>query len=300
MSKLLPAAGVVLFLLAAFPLAAQNLTVEYVEGEALLAAAGGWVALNPGDPVPVKGRIRLGAGGLLELAQGPTRLTVSRPGTYNVTELLASAKKVASWNLGQVVGSKLKGAVAGPKTGSRATTSAGVRAERKDEGGGVEWVTDTGLEEELEQGRRLLEQGSYDEALALFQEALQRADSSEAGSLRYYIAETLARQGRTAQALQALKPVELGPQESMYQDLVLLKGRLLLESLAFNDALELFKGQLRQNQAGGFAQALHILSSYSHRGLGMTDEARDDLRRAAGLDRDSELGREADALLKQL
>lgn len=300
MSKLLLAAGVALFLLAAFPLAAQNLTVEYVEGEALLAAGGGWVELHPGDAVQAKGRIRLGTDGLLELAQGATRLTVSRPGTYNVADLLASSKKVASWNLGQVVGSKLRGAVAGQKSGSRGATSAGVRAELKDEGGRVEWVTDTGLEEELEQGRGLLEQGRYDEALALFQETLQRADSSEAGSLRYYIAETLARQGRTAQALQSLKPVELEPQESMYQELVLLKGRLLLESLAFNDALELFKGQLRQNQAGGFAQALYILSSYSHRGLGMTEEARDDLRRATGLDRDSELGREADALLKQL
>ena len=81
---------------------------------------------------------------------------------------------------------------------------------------------------------------------------------------------------------------------------MLLKGQLLLESLAFADALALFESQLALNPDGGFAQALLILSSYSCQGLGRSQGAREALQKAVNLDSSSELGREAARLLTQL
>ena len=142
--------------------------------------------------------------------------------------------------------------------------------------------------------------GRYEEALKVLQAALKEAYTGEEGKFYYYIASVYVRQQRASLALRTLDRARLEPQEAMYTDLVLLKGQLLLESLAFGDALELFDSQLRLNPEGGFAQALLILSSYSHRGLGKSDAAREALQRAVRLDASSELGREAAGLLSRL
>jgi len=302
MKNLLLWGWVLCLVLAAFPAAAQNLRVEYSEGEVQVAAGSGWKDLNPGDSLPATAKIRLAADGLLDLAQGSTRLSVSQPGTYVVADLLAAAKKVSSWQLGQVVGTKLKGAVSGTASvqGARASTAGGARAGKAGEPAPIEWVEASESDEAIADGRYLMEAGRYDEALQVFQDALKKAEAGEAGTLTYYIASVHAHQSRTALALRSLDRVKLEPQEPMYGELVLLKGQLLLESLAFNDALALFTRQLQLNPAGDFAQALLILTSYSYRGLGKNDGARESLQKAVRLNAGSELGQEASRLLSQL
>ena len=286
-------------LLAAIGASAQELRVEYTEGGVQLAAGSGWKELNPGDKLPPTARIRLAEDGFVELAQGATRLSVSQSGTYLVGDLLASSRKVASWQLGQVVGSKLKGAVAGSRKGD-GTAAMGARGAAAGAPASVEWVEASGSEEALAECRSLMEAGRYEEALKVLQAALKEAYTGEEGAFYYYIASVYARQQRTSLALRALDRARLEPHEAMYTDLVLLKGQLLLESLAFGDALELFDSQLRLNPEGGFAQALLILSSYSHQGMGKSDAAREALQRAVRLDASSELGREAAGLLSRL
>jgi tetratricopeptide (TPR) repeat protein len=285
-------------LLAAVGLPAQDLRIEYTEGLVELSTGGGWKELSPGDRLAPNARIRLSADGLLELVQGSTRLSVSQPGTYLVSDLLAASKKVASWQLSQVVGGKLKGAVAGGAKGD-GTAAMGVRGAAAG-AASIEWVESSGSEEALAEGRSLMEAGRYDEALKVLQEALQEAYAGEEGTFLYFIATAYSRQQRTAQALRTLDRARLEPQEPLYTDLVLLKGQLLLESLAFADALALFDGQLRLNPEGGFAQALLILSSYSYRAMGKGEEARAALQQAVRLDAASELGREAAGQLSQL
>jgi tetratricopeptide (TPR) repeat protein len=285
-------------LLAAMGAAAQDLRVEYTEGLVQLAAGGGWKELAPGDRLAANARIRLAQDGFIELVQGATRLSVSQAGTYLVGDLLAASKKVASWGIGQVVSGKLKGAVAGgPKGDSTAAMGARGAAAGAPT---VEWVEASGSEEALTEGRSLMEAGRYDEALKVLQEALKEAYAGEEATFYYYIASTYSRQQRTALALRSLNRAKIEPQEPLYTDLVLFKGQLLLESLAFGDALSLFDSQLRLNPEGGFAQALLILSSYSYRGLGKGEAAREALQKAVRLDASSELGREAAGLLSQL
>ncbi len=285
------------FLLAALGVAAQDLQVAYTEGLVELSAGGTWKELNPGDRLPVNARIRLSKDGFAELSQGATRLSVSQPGIYLVADLLAASKKVASWQLGKVVSGKLKSAVAGGQKGD-STAVGGVRAKQAAPAA-VEWVESTGSQEALDEGRSLLAENRLDEALKVFRDALQ-AYPGEEPIFYYYIAATYSRQQRASLALRTLEQARIDPQESMYSDLVLLKGQLLLESLAFTDALALFDSQLALKPQAPFAQALLILSAYSYQGLGRTEGARDALQKAVGLDSSSELGKEAAGLLKQL
>jgi len=288
-----------LFLLAALGVAAQDLRVAYTEGLVELAAGGSWKELAPGDRLPANARIRLSEDGFVELTQGATRLSVSQPGLYLVADLVAASKKVASWQLGKVVSGKVKGAVSGGAKGD-GTAAMGARGAAAGAPATVEWVEASGSEEALAEGRSLLEAERFDEALKVLQEALNEAYPGEEGIFYYYIASAYSRQQRSALALRALERARIEPQEPMYTDLVLLKGQLLLESLAFADALALFDSQLALNPEGGFAQALLILSSYSYQGLGRSQGAREALQKAVSLDSSSELGQEAERLLMQL
>lgn len=288
-----------LFLLAALGAAAQDLRVDYTEGLVELAAGGGWKELAPGDRLPAGARIRLAADAFLELVQGSARIAVSQPGVYLAADLVAASKKVASWQLGKVVSAKVKGTVAGGAKGD-GTAAMGARGAAAGAPATVEWVEASGSEEALSEGRSLLAAGRLDEALKVLQSALKEAYPGEEGLFYYYIATAYSAQQRTSLALRTLERVQVEPQEPLYTDLVLLKGQLLLESLAFADALTLFDSQLALNPEGGFAQALLILSSYSYQGLGRSQGAREALQKAVSLDSTSELGQEAARLLTQL
>ena len=121
---------------------------------------------------------------------------MSQPGTYLVGDLLASSKKVASWKIGQVVGGKLKGAVAGGPKGD-GTAAMGARGAACRGPTSIEWVEASGSEEALAEGRSLMEAGRYDEALKVLQDALKEAYDGEEGAFYYYIASTYSRQQKT-------------------------------------------------------------------------------------------------------
>jgi len=303
MSRAFPVAAAgavaVFFVFLPLPLAAQSLKADYVEGIVQISTPSGWKDLNPGDALSASSKIRLEAGGLAELVQGATRISVSQPGTYVVGELLNASKKVSSWQLGNVVGGKLKVAVAGGKQSGTAVM--GVRGAAAGEPEGIEWIEVAESEEAIAQGKSLLDSERYDEALKVFQDALEQANPEEGNTILYYIATVYSEQGKTALALRTIDRADIQPQETLYTDMVLLKGRLFLESLAFNDALELFNRQLKLNPDGSFAQALLILSSYCYRGLGKSEGARESLEKAMRLGSgSSELAQEAARLLKEL
>ncbi len=284
--------------LLAVPLWAQSLRVEYTEGLVELRTASGWKELAPGDTLPLSARIRLDRDSFAELSQGGTKISISRPGAYLASDLVAASKKVAAWQLSSVVGGKIKGAVAGGPKGE--TAAMGVRGKQQGEPDKIEWMEGGVAEEAVAQGKALMDSGRYEEAQKTFQKALEEAYAEEEGPLLYYLAQAYSLQGRTVLALRALDRANIQQEEGLYTEMVLLKGRLLLESLAFGDALQLFDRQLKQNPEGNLAQAMLIMSSYSYRGLGQTAQARDALERALQMNSSSELGQEASRLLKEL
>ena len=289
-----------LVLLAATSIAAvsQVAQVDYLEGVAHIEVGGSWSELAIGDRLPPEATIRLSEQGFLELVQGALRVSITQDGLYKLSDVIGKSRQVAAWDLKNSVSGKLKGAVAGPRIGG--DTAMGVRGSAAGSAGDIQWLEADETEEIVSRGRELLGRGRYAEALEVFEEGYQNAGAQDREVFLYYIALGHSEQGRTGRALAALRGVQPDPGSQVFADLVLLQGRLLVESLAFQDALELFDRQLARQPSAPLAQAMLIMSAYCHRGLGDAPKVRQTLTRARDLDWGSELGREADNLLRGL
>lgn len=276
----------------------QDVVVEYLEGVLERGVGNSWKALDIGDKLPPEATIRLSGHGLIELAQGKLRITISQDGVYRLSDAFAKSKQVAGWDLKNVAGNKIRTAMAGSRTSDEAVM--GVRGAAAGQPAEVTWVEAGETAEIVGKGKKLLEAGQYAEALKVFEKGYENAFAEEEQVFLYYIALTHAQSGKGGRALATLRGVDPDPRTSVFSDLVLLEGQLLVDSLAFQDALALFGKQVAQQQSGAFAQAMWIMSAYCYRGLGDTAKARETLTRARDLDPKSPLGQEASTMLQGL
>ena len=135
-------AAILLILISAIPLVAEDLLVEYVEGTLeLREGSSTWVELFIGDMIPENSLIRLSDNGFVELSTQNITVTVSDPGTYDTRSLLRSGQKIASWDIGSVVNSKLSKLVTPGQQGE--TAIMGVRGAAADQGE-LTWVEEGG------------------------------------------------------------------------------------------------------------------------------------------------------------
>jgi tetratricopeptide (TPR) repeat protein len=86
----------------------------------------------------------------------------------------------------------------------------------------------------------------------------------------------------------------------MYLESVLLKGQLLTETLAFEDALELYEGYLTAYPNGAMAQGVHLLAALCYEGMGDFDRAKAYLGKAIELEPGSPIADEAKLILESL
>jgi tetratricopeptide (TPR) repeat protein len=285
------------FLLPVGLFAQENFPIAYVDGPAEVAAGAGWNRLEPGDTVTPEDRVRIGRQGIIEITIKTGSLTLNRPGTYLIGDLVSQAMSVSSWNLGNLVANKLKTAV-NPKR-SRSSAVMGVRAEAVEKAPVVQWMVDE-LDPVLEQGKAHFDSGSYQDAVLVLEKGLPAAESDHVPAYRYYLASAYAEMGKNGPALKHIGAAVVDSTEEFYNEFVLLKGRLLIEGTSFRDALTLFEEYLKTDDRGPSAQAVLILASYCHLGLAGPADARKALQRAIDMDPSSELAGEAEALLKKL
>jgi hypothetical protein len=278
------------------PVGAQELLIEYLEGTLELKQGTGWVELYIGDSVPPGSLIRLEVNGFAELSTGGVTVNLSEGGTYNTDSLLKSGQKVAAWNLGGVVNSKLSKLISGGSEGQTAVM--GVRGEAQ---GGEEltWVEEGA--EYLEEGKKLLVAGRLDEAIAKLEEGADWAFTDEERNEHlFYAAYGHSLKGESAVSLIMLEDMRLDSSSSFFTDYVLLKGKLLIDSLAFEDALELFGEYLKHPDMGETTQVIYYLSAVCYQGLDRGAQARQSLEAAYKIDPSSEYGRAAQQMMRSL
>jgi len=280
------------------PVFAENLTVNYVEGFVEQQTRTGWLEVYIGDELSIDSTIRVSENGFAEFSLGDLKITVKEDGVYQLSDLVGSSKKVNSWGLGNLVSTKIKTALT--STGSGQTAVMGVRGAAAEGGAEIEWIEAGGSAELLQEGLALLEKTRYSEALDVFNEGLSISYAEEEQLFLYYVGYTQSLDGQFALALNTLERVEVDPQSSYYSDLILLRGRMLIESLAFEEALEFFKTHTNRYPEGDLTQAVLLLSSYCYRGLDDTFQALQVLQRARDLNPDSALGIEAQRLMEEL
>ncbi len=289
-------AFVLLILIAAIPLFAEDLLIEYVEGTLEIKERAIWAELYIGDMIPENSLIRLSGNGFAELSTRAFTITLSDDGTYNTQSLLRSGQKIASWDIGSVVNSKLLKLIAPGEQGQTAVM--GVRGAAADEDQ-LTWVEEGG--EYLEKGKQLLVDGLFDEAIPVFKEGADWAlTAEERYEYLFYAAYAHSLKGDNAVALIMLEDVEAGIDSPFFPDYVLLKGKLLIENLAFEDALSLFAQYLKYPDMGETTQVVHFLSAVCYQGLDKIGEARKSLEAAYKIDTSSEYGRAAQRMMGSL
>ena len=289
-------AFVLLILIAAIPLFAEDLLIEYVEGTLEIKERAIWAELYIGDMIPENSLIRLSGNGFAELSTRAFTITLSDDGTYNTEQLARSGQKVASWDIGRVVNSKLSKLISPGEQGQTAVM--GVRGAAADEDQ-LTWVEEGG--EYLEKGKQLLVDGLFDEAIPVFKEGADWAlTEEERYEYVFYTAYAHSLKGDNAVALIMLEDVEAGIDSPFFPDYVLLKGKLLIENLAFEDALSLFAQYLKYPDMGETSQVVHFLSAVCYQGLDKTAEARKSLEAAYKIDTSSEYGQAAQRMMGNL
>jgi tetratricopeptide (TPR) repeat protein len=291
------AAGIILLILiTAMPLVAEDLLVEYLEGTLEVKEGSSWLELYIGDMVAENSLIRLSDNGFAELSSRNVTVTLSDDGTYNTQSLLRSGQKVASWNIGGVVNSKLSKLISPAQQGETAVM--GVRGAAADQGE-LTWVEEGG--EFMEKGKQLLADGLFEEAISVFKNGADWAlTEDERSEYLFYAAYAHSLKGDNALALIMLEDMALKSDAAIFTDYVLLKGKLLIENLAFADALDLFDEYLAHPDMGETTQVVYFLSAVCYQSLDNRTQAEKFLQDAIKIDASSEYGRAAQRMMGSL
>ncbi len=275
---------------------AEELLVEFLDGILEVRVGSDWIEADVGDMILADALLRLSEDGFAELSLNSTSIIMSKGGTYKAKDLLNSSRELASWNMASLVNSKLKGLSSGQE---RTDLSAmGVRGAAQEEND-IKWVDEA--EEYLTKGKESLEKGLYDEAIELFFEGADYAiGEEEQQEYLFYAALGYSSKGDDARALKTLRDIEPNEKAGFFADFVLLKGKLLMENLSFEEARALFERYLENAYKGETAQIVYLLSALCHKSMNDREGALKNLQEAYSIDSGSEYGKTAKQLMESL
>ncbi len=277
---------------------AQTLSVEYIEGEAAQKKGATWTNLSVGDLVQPDGSVRLGPHALVQLKAPGAAITLSQPGIYGMTNVLAARASLGRTGAGKAVAVAISRLFV---ASTRIESSAGgVRAEQFAETDFSDWV-ETDSDVPLEEGKDFLSSGEYEKAIARFEEAVRAAMTDQASEARFYLASAYSLTGKTREALKQIDGLQPTGSEGWAPDFVLLKAKLLEDTFAFAPAVQLLfqNGEtLAADPERG--QTYFFLLALGYRGTGDTGREKLCLTKVVSLDPVSDLGESAAQLLEDL
>ncbi len=276
-------------------LAAEDVYVDYVEGMVEVKDAKGWKEIAIGDALARNATIRLGATSCAELSSGTIRLSLTSAGIYDVEKLLAASKKNSTSGVGTLLAKKLEKTVVTQKSTQSAVM--GVRAEKVDVGNEIEWVIETDPEELIRQGLEKLGAGDYRRAAFLFEEARNGSEGGLYRKASYYAGYAEALQGNTIPALKDLAVVNPAKTDEYYNDYIILRGKLLVETFAYQDALNFFKSFDKSAMPKDVRQTVCLFEGIAYRETGKSALAAESFRIARDLDPASDAGKIAAELM---
>lgn len=155
--------------------------------------------------------------------------------------------------------------------------------------------------EYLEQGKELIRTGDYKEAREALQEGADYSFSDEEKEeYNFYIASAYALEGKSAPALLMLTDMKTESSAPYYSDYVLLKGKLLIEGLAYKKALLLFDQYLKKPDRSETTQLIYFLSALCNQRLENRRDAISNLEAAYEINNSSEYGRAARRMMDNL
>lgn len=274
----------------------QNFTVAYTEGTVELEAGPSWQALVIGDPLSSSATIRLGEGSYLEIAGGYAKVSLSAKGVYRLDRLLSETTQISSAGAGQALSAGLAALFGAPAASSG---SMGIRSEKAGEKGGVSWISSES-QVYLDAGKENLKSKNYEAAIGELKRALGSASRDELPEVRYYLGYAYSLSGNTREALKTIAGLEPGDAGALAADLVILKGKLLVDTSAFRQDVEwLTKNEAAVSLDVQREPLYYLMLGISYGGVGATTEARANLEKVVAMAGDSAVGEAAGRLLEQ-
>lgn len=289
--------SMVVLVLAAVAVGAQNLTISYVEGHVELQRGQSWQELNIGDSIPANATVRLGADSYLEIAGGAQTISLSQSGSYAVNRLLSDSRQMSSAGVGSALSARLVALFGTPTTKS---ATMGVRAKKAEDDNGISWVT-SDAQVYVDSGKEYIKSGDYQKAVDELKQAVDYATGGELPEAQYYLGYAYSLAGNTRDALKQVGGLKPGDVETVAADLVILKGTLLLDTSAFEQNVHWLTenaGLVSGDPERG--PVYYLLLGLSYNGVGDKTNARENLQKVVSLAGSSDLGTTAATLLQQL
>jgi len=277
-----------------FCAAADDFLLVYAEGDIFESENGTWYELFIGDMLTDSSTIKVGPDSMVEIDANGNTLLLNKPGTYKLGELITKTSKVSAWGNNPV----FKKFLSGDNSRSGVQTAVmGVRGSAT-ETDDVEWLSEDSMI--IDEAIEMIEDGSFNDAIDFLSEEMEFAFDEDLSVYNYYIGYSYYMLGASGRSLSYLDEVESDYDAEYYPDFVVLKGSLLLESLAYNDALDLFNDFLRNDDFSETAQAVNYLSASALKGLGKDSDAKKKLEITVKMNPSSDIGKSADTLLNNL
>lgn len=275
-------------------LSAQELTVSYVEGKAEVKSGQSWREIGIGDQVSSNSVIRLEGQAYLEMTAGSQSVSLSQPGTYGISGLLADSQQMSSAGVGPALSARLVALFGAPQEQS---TTMGIRADNAAAKNGVSWMM-SDSQVYIDSGKEYVKSGDYKKAIAEFKQAVDSASGSEVAEAHYYLGYAYSLAGNTRAALKELNGVSPSDLVAGAADLVVLKGKLLLDTSAFEqDVRWLASNEGLIGKNSDRSPAFHLLLGLSYKGVGETAKAKASLEEVVSTAGSSELGKAAAKVL---
>ncbi len=274
----------------------------YVDGVLEVRDGTSWTDLFIGDGLDPSDQIRLRADSYAELTTGQTTVKLSRNGTYEVSDLIEGTGRTESAGIAGLVLNRI-GRLTGREVEQQEQTAAGgARASEAVNQNAPTWAGGESVDELIDEGVTLLNEGAHQDAYYVFQEAYDYAitDAEYAKAVFYYgYASTLV--GESAQAFDLLEEIEPDHQTDYFASHVLALGQLLVESFAYQEAIDYLEMlEDADAQESEDVQSAQLLMGIAYDGLGMADDARSYLRRARATAPGTAAADAADRLLADL
>lgn len=273
---------------------AEDFMLVYSEGDVFESENGTWYEVFIGDILTDSSILKIGSDSMVEIDTVGNTLLLNKPGTYKLGELISQSTRVSAWGNNSVFKKFLSGD--NGRAGVQ-TAVMGVRgsATQTDD---VEWLSEDSMI--IDEAIGMIDEGDFVDAIEFLSEEMVFAFDEDLSDYNYYIGYSYYMLGSPGRSLSHLKKVESNYETEYYPDYVVLKGSLLLESLAYGDALDLFNEFLRNDDFSETAQAVTYLSASAFKGLGKDREAEKKLEITIKMNPGSDIGRSADLLLHNL
>ena len=278
---------------------AEEYLLEFSDGTVQYMDNNAWVDAYIGDRIPGNTDIKVFANTYAEFSSGDIRLILREQGTYSLDNLFKQSEEISSWSIGSLIGEKLERLVGinveDLDAAAMGTRGAEIPGIYMDDDGWMDEHTEL-----IENTRRLLGQGNYELALEdlLFEYSFSFGTDKE--EISFYIGYIYSILDEKSQALKYLSRIENDFRRPYFSDFVLLKGSLLVESLLFDEAIELFDFYIDNYPDGEKTQYVYFLSAACYKGLGNTYQAKINLERAVAEDPSSDIGKASAEQIEEL